>query len=74
VVEVLTTNVNKEACATEVNLGPTLLDRDCQFSISCAIIIWGESSGNCNTLTTPRCKRNLILGTLIDIYGIPKIF
>jgi hypothetical protein len=36
---VLTTDVNKTACATEVNLGPTPLDRDCQFSISCAIII-----------------------------------
>jgi hypothetical protein len=39
VVEVLTTDITKAACATEVNLGPTPLDRDCQFSISCAIII-----------------------------------
>jgi hypothetical protein len=37
--ELLITDVNKAACATKVNLGPTLPNGVCQFSISCAIII-----------------------------------
>jgi hypothetical protein len=37
--EVLITDVNIAACATEVNIGPTPPHGGCQFSISCAIII-----------------------------------
>jgi hypothetical protein len=37
--EVLITDVNIAACATEVNIGPTPPDGGCQFSTSCAIII-----------------------------------